>query len=279
MIFFASIVFFTEREKMYRIHVHIPFDMLTGYMENILKMRINLEIAFNARSLDKVKKWEFQKIISTFNYKPSITFHAPFMDLSAGALDEKIRKVSEKRILQVLNLSKVLHPALIVVHTGYEKWRYAGLYDKFFRSSKKTWKRIISEAEKLDIPIALENVFEEDTSLIKNLIQEIGSKKMGHCFDVGHFHIFGKIPIEKWFDDLGEFIMEVHLHDNRGKWDEHLAPGSGNIDFKTLFSLISKLPSKPILTLEAHSREDVEIGMEKIKRFIEAMDHKGGFSI
>lgn len=254
---------------MYPVHIHIPFDMLTEYIEILCNIKPNLEIAINSKSLDNLKKEEFLRIIGSLDYKPSITIHAPFMDLSSGAIDEKIRMISEERIVQTLNLSGDLNPPVVVVHTGYEKWRYAGLYDQFFINSKKTLKRIVSEAEKLNISIAIENVFEESPSLIKNLIHEMDSDRLGHCFDIGHFNIFGRVPIEKWFEELGDFIFELHLHDNRGRWDEHLAPGSGNIDFRHLFSLVSKLPSKPILTLEAHSKEEMEKGIEKIKEFMQ----------
>ena len=264
---------------MYPVHVHIPFDMLEDHLGMILKLKPDLEIAFGAFCLDRLKREEFSRVVRTLDYSPSVTFHAPFQDLSSGAIDEKIRRISEKRILQVLNLSEYIKPLIVVVHTGYEKWRYGGLYDEFFRNSKRTFKRVIREAERLNIRIAIENVFEEDTYLIRNLIHEVGSEHLGHCFDIGHFNLFGKIPIQKWFEDLGHFIFELHLHDNRGRWDDHLAPGSGIIDFRLLFSLISQLPEKPILTLEAHSKEEMIKGLERIKTFIGAVDQDDGFSM
>jgi len=39
-----------------------------------------------------------------------VTFHAPFMDLRPGALDDKIRQASLDRIKEVLDLAPYFHP-------------------------------------------------------------------------------------------------------------------------------------------------------------------------
>jgi sugar phosphate isomerase/epimerase len=46
------------------------------------------------------------------------------------------------------------------------------------------------------------------------------------------------------------------LHDNFGKEDEHLAIGSGNIDFRLLFNYLeNNINTPPIVTIEPHEEK------------------------
>ena len=96
----------------------------------------------------------------------------------------------------------------------------------------------------------------------------MNSSRFGICFDTGHFNLFSKKPIEEWFDRLGPYILEVHLHDNNRKKDEHLAIGDGKMDFNLLFKLLNGLPHKPLLTIEAHGKDAALKSIERIKRYI-----------
>ena len=50
-----------------------------------------------------------------------ITFHAPFMDLRPGAMDDKIRRTSIDRIKQVFDLAPYFHPLKIVCHASFDE--------------------------------------------------------------------------------------------------------------------------------------------------------------
>jgi sugar phosphate isomerase/epimerase len=58
---------------------------------------------------------------------------------------------------------------------------------------------------------------------------------------------------------LGNEVRQVHLHDNDGSRDSHLAPGRGIVDFSLLFAFLKARKSPPpIITLEPHREEDLE---------------------
>jgi sugar phosphate isomerase/epimerase len=103
--------------------------------------------------------------------------------------------------------------------------------------------------------MALENIFEVRTETLVALLDSIDSQLLGHCFDIGHWHLFAEASLAEWFGALGPRLVHLHLHDNFGKHDEHLPVGEGGIDFASLFSLIATLPQRPTMTLEAHSQE------------------------
>ena len=77
----------------------------------------------------------------------------------------------------------------------------------------------------------------------------------------------GRAPLEEWLDVLGPFIGQLHLHDNGGKKDDHLALGRGRIDFRPLFAFLkAERPRPPVVTMEVHRYDDIWASLEFLER-------------
>lgn len=246
-------------------HIHIPYGKIGDYFSFIKEHHPNLEIYFQSHSLDSLKGGDIEKLRESLDYNPSLSFHAPFMDLSPGAVDSKIRAATIERFSHVFDIAEILLPKTIVFHSGYEKWRYAHRVDIWLEESIKTWRPFIERASHLGIKIAIENIFEDEPSSLELLMKELGSENFGICFDAGHCNLFSSMPLEKWLHSLKPYIIELHLHDNDKTFDSHLPIGDGNIDFKTLFSMLKD--RNCLCTIEAHTPEKVLKSMERLRGY------------
>ncbi|MCS7214836.1 MAG: sugar phosphate isomerase/epimerase family protein [Thermodesulfovibrio sp.] len=247
-------------------HIHVPYNRLYDYIDIITKERFNLEIYFNSQSLDQITKKDIEKLKNVFFDELSLSFHAPFMDLSPGALDSKVREVTIERFNQVFDIATILTPKSIVFHSGYEKWKYAFKVNTWLEASLKTWEKILPRAEQLKTKIAIENIFEEDPESLRMLVEKFSSSYFGICFDTGHFNIFSKKSLEEWICCLNDYIFEIHLHDNNKNFDEHLAIGAGCFDFKKFFELFKN--KNCIYTIEAHTPENVFKSIRMLEQLI-----------
>lgn len=239
-----------------KIHAHMPYHLLPKYLERVLLKKLNLEIYFHhwvLEELNKVKCRETARELVNAGLK--ITFHAPFMDLRPGALDENIRRTSVERIKQVFDLADDFHPLKIVCHASYDERYYVFGEELWQESSVKTWKELIALAEDVNTVIALENVYEENPFALRRLFDALDSERMCFCFDAGHFNVFSHEPLSVWMRALGRYLGHLHLHDNFGKKDEHLAVGCGTFPFDELSEYLRKIKPKPTVTLEAHNPE------------------------
>lgn len=236
-------------------HVHVPYSKFYEYVDIIQREKLNLEIYFDGKSLDEINKEALFKLQKAIFYKPSLSFHGPFMDLSPGAVDSMIRDVTIERFNQVFDIAEILEPKCIVFHSGYDKWKYAFKVNLWLEKSLFTWEKILKRAESLKIKIAIENIFEEEPDNLRMLMDEISSPFLGICFDTGHFNLFSRKSLEEWISVIGQFIFEFHLHDNNGNYDEHLSVCSGSFDFKKFFNLIGN--RNYLYTIEAHNPEEV----------------------
>lgn len=251
------------------IHVNVPYKLLLDQLEFILERGLNPEIYFNGEALDTYCADDVRTIHNSLKKRGlKTTIHAPFMDLSPGGVDSKIKKSTLERLDQTLEVGAIFTPRLIVFHPGYNKWFFDNNVDLWLENSLVTWSGLLRKAEQLKIPLAVENIFEEEPSSLYKLISKLNSPYFNFCFDTGHFNLFSNVTMEEWFISLGSFIKEVHLHDNNKHADDHLPLGDGEIDFPLFFKLLKKYGVTPIYTIEPHKVEDLERSLERCQFFV-----------
>jgi sugar phosphate isomerase/epimerase len=252
------------------IHVHIPYPQMKDLCELVRHRRYDLEIYMSAAVLDQVEKEDLENLCRSLDWKPSISLHAPFMDLNPGAVDPMVRSVTQLRFSRILSAAAVLKPRVVVFHAGYDRWRYNGRRDIWLENSLETWGKVMETASKIGVRVAVENVFDEDPEALGMLIERIGHPDFGFCFDTGHFNLFTRVTMEQWFERLGKHILEVHLHDNDGSADSHWALGKGVVDFIKFFGLLRGHHARPVYTIEAHEQDHIDISLDAVKRLLTA---------
>jgi sugar phosphate isomerase/epimerase len=249
-------------------HVCLPYESLEKYLQFIKKDRLNLEIYFGSRGFDAVQKSDIIELNNKLDYAPELSIHAPFMDLSPAAVDSKVREVTCERFSNILDFAEILGSKVVVFHSGYDKRKYNNNMDIWLKQSLKTWIPLNRKAGALGIKIAIENIFEEDPENLRILAEEMNSGNFGLCFDTGHFNLFSSISLSKWLGMIKPFVIELHLHDNKGYADDHLAIGDGNIDFSSIFKGLEGIDC--VYTIESHTIENVKKSMERLKSFFNA---------
>ncbi len=252
------------------IHSNVPYPMLLQRIDFVLQKRIHPEIYFSAEDLDTYDEKDVIYLAETLQEKGlETTFHGPFMDLSPGGVDRKIKEITSDRFLKTIELAHFFKPKTIVFHPGYEKWKFDGNVKLWLENSLQTWRPLIKEAETLGVVLAIENVFEEAPDSLVMLFNEIDSPHFRFCFDTGHQHLFGKPSLPIWFETLGRYLCEVHLHDNHRETDEHLPVGEGDFDFDRFFHLLLLFGLNPIYTIEPHEEAHLWRGLEAVKKYID----------
>ncbi|MDY6987143.1 MAG: sugar phosphate isomerase/epimerase family protein [Thermodesulfobacteriota bacterium] len=250
------------------VQVCIPFRLLKEkYLPLVLEKRINPEIGIDGNVMDTHSRKAFSEMASLLRHEGlSITLHGPFYDLAPGAMDKKILEATRERLRQAFDLIPLFEPAAIVCHTGYDSKRYQDDKDLWLETAMATWAPLLGDLQGTKTTLMLENVYEETPVMLLRLIKGLNSNKVGFCFDAGHMNAFSETNLRGWLEHLGPFVKELHIHDNHGTRDDHLAIGAGNIDFDTLFRYVEKNRLKPIMTLEAHKEKWIWQSLEALSR-------------
>ncbi len=251
------------------IRITCPFDLLKEkYLEKVVGLRLNLEIGLNGAILDTYHDDDFKRIAEILHSNHILaTIHAPFTDLPLGSVQSSIRKAVIAIQKRAIDIAHFFNAPQIVMHTGFDPKHHGAPDDSWIERLKDSLLELLTHAHgSSDGPaILLENTFEFDPSIHESIFEKIGYESLGFCFDLAHQVVFSKSTMERWLNGpCGERLKELHLHDNYGESDDHLAVGQGILDFDALFKWLKDHEKKPILTIEAHSEEAVLPALQNV---------------
>lgn len=235
-----------------------------SYLEIFIESGMNPEIGLDAAALDRFSVADFSGIAEKFHDNSrTVTLHGPFIDLSVGSPDPAVRRLTRRRLEQLLELVPLFSPRSVVCHAGYDAKRYGYFKEAWLENSLELWSWMADRVTEHGARLMLENVYEDGPEDIQFFFERLQNQKVGLCLDTGHAAAFGQTDLEAWLDTLGSCLGQLHLHDNFGNSDEHLAMGSGMIDFSTVFQYLKKNKHiSPIITLEPHEEEELWPSLE-----------------
>lgn len=185
---------------------------------------------------------------------PRRVLHAPFAELCPAAIDPLVRAVTRRRFLQAAALAKRYGAEKMVVHSGFIPLVY---YPEWFApQSAAFWREFLIDVDGLTL--CVENVMETSPDALRQIAELVNDPRLRICFDVGHaFCQSGDLA--PWLDALAPYISHVHLHNNHGTFDEHLALDTGTLDMAAVIRQLEALAPQATYTLEVRSaRASVE---------------------
>ncbi len=251
------------------LYVHTPAQLLSSRLPFLLNRGLQPEVACQEVSIEKL---DLEKIKSCAEQLASrqltTTVHAPFNGFNPGSGKKRLRKSADHICQQSLRLAAALQARCVVFHPGIPYQATPQEQELWLRNSLEFWPQYIEQAAQQGTIIAIENIYEPSAEVFLPLFGALGGKSFGHCFDVGHWNIFSGQTLPDWFAQLGAHLKHLHLHDNHGQSDDHLAINAGTVDFAALFHQVGKLATPPSMTLEAHLLPTLENSLHQIQPYL-----------
>ena len=209
-------------------------DRLNEYEQLSKQYSVGFEINdfYNPAILDNEK--ELDAWISVYRRRgipEQSTMHGAFLDVVVFSEDDQIRRISENRMWQSMEIARRLGVKGVVFHTNSNPVLSGEVYDA------RVVQYVSAYVEKLlqafpELDIYLENMFDADPQILQQISERLCIyPNYGVCLDYAHASI-SDTPIEVWVDTLAPYICHVHINDNDLKKDLHQAVGDGRIDWK-----------------------------------------------
>lgn len=208
---------------------------------------------------DIIGKYEKQKL------PEYTTLHGAFYDVITNSADPKIREISELRIEQSIDIARRMGARAVVFHTGYNPFLNSESYVKsWIAGSAAYWSGVLERYP--EINIYLENTFETGPDILSRLSEQLGRyDNYGVCFDYAHASISRTDP-EFWAECLTQYIKHVHINDNNGISDLHLAWGDGIINRDIFYRCYEKYMNNATVLVETSLHEDKIRSLEILKK-------------
>jgi len=99
----------------------------------------------------------------------------------------------------------------------------------------------------------IENILDVNPAPLLALVASFGSPHVRLSIDVGHAHLMGARgapPAAHWLAQGAGLPGHVHLQDNDGTTDAHLAPGGGTLYWENVLREVRANPHDPRLIVE-----------------------------
>ena len=191
-----------------------------------------------------------------------ITLHGPFMDMAPGSPDKLIIEATMNRYKHALQIAQELEAELVVFHANFLSQVHTEEYRLgWTRRNIDFWGTLVSYASILGVTIAIENMWEFDPYLIGDVLKTVEHPRLRACLDIGHAHLYSRVPFETWVKTAAPYLAHVHLNNNDGEDDVHRALPDGVLNYRELLEPLRALPNPPSLVLEMDRVDDMRASL------------------
>lgn len=181
----------------------------------------------------------------------AVTLHGPFMDMAPGSPDKQIIDATLSRFKHALQIAHDLEAEKIVFHANFLSQVHSEDYRLgWTKRNIDFWGPLASYAALLGVTIVIENMWESDPYLIADVLKAIDHPRLRACLDVGHAHLYSRVPFETWVRVTAPYLVHAHLNNNDGEDDVHRGLVDGVMDYGRILPLLRTLPEPATWVLE-----------------------------
>jgi sugar phosphate isomerase/epimerase len=159
------------------------------------------------------------------------TWGPPF---STGAAQAAQRARTIEECTKALELASHAPYEYLVLHLGVPDEFAPPSGDNQRDAVVRTLDALMPVAERVGVTIAVEvipNALSTARALVA-LIEDEEWPQLGICLDVGHARLQGDVV--EALETVAGYLVTTHLHDNKGRSDDHLVPFQGVIEWEPL---------------------------------------------
>jgi len=240
-----------------------PFEAI---IENVSKefdhWEIFAEVDHNIKQI-----YDNLKVLKS-SYDLSYSIHTPISDTNIGAMTARMRESSVLEMIATAEISYELGITMLTVHPGLTSLSVPGMKERAMENSKRSLRLLDRAANEYGVTFAVENMPSFSPMLGKtaeDLNELVDGTNLGICFDVGHANTTGQM--ELMISTFKDRIVNVHVHDNSGKSDEHLTIGDGTVDYPKILKDLSWYTGNYII--ESKSLESAVVSKKRLTVLLE----------
>jgi sugar phosphate isomerase/epimerase len=200
----------------------------------------------------------------------------PPLSTAAAAEAARAKAVAESRA--ALEIARTVPFRYLVVHLGIPDDLKPPADANARLAAQRSLTEIAAAAAPLGVQVAVE-VIPNKLSAAQALVRlveedlELDPPGVGICLDMGHAFLMGDLADA--IEIVSGELMTTHVHDNRGRSDDHLVPFDGKIDWPTALMSLEKVGYEGLIMFEVANtstpRDVLEKTVDVRRRFEEIL--------
>jgi sugar phosphate isomerase/epimerase len=181
------------------------------------------------------------------------SLHAPFgqgIDLTDA--DAGIRRLSLRHFREAADLLQFLGGELYVIHPGGEDhnwvWEKQNRLERSVEGLTEVWQMCRERGLKLVVETPLPHLLGGSLADLEWILSRIPSEGTGVCVDTSHTSLGGTLFAA--IDRFSDRLVHLQASDNRGRYDDHLPPGEGIIDWPAVMTALEQVRYRGVFLFE-----------------------------
>jgi sugar phosphate isomerase/epimerase len=194
----------------------------------------------------------------------------PMLSLASADADARARAVEEAGA--ALQIARRIPFGVLIAHLGVPRTQ-ASPSDNSRDGARRSIDTLRTLAEPLGVRVAVEvipNELSRAGSLVHFIEEVLEATDVGICLDFGHAHMDGDLVDA--IETVSEHLITTHVHDNRGRTDDHLVPLDGTIDWPAALTAVQKVGYDGTLLLEIAAHGSAKDTLHKARKAREKME-------
>jgi sugar phosphate isomerase/epimerase len=232
----------------------------------IVELVIDTPEVFNNENLQK-----FVDIINSYSLKKQI--HGPYIDLNLCSHNIRIMEASIELYVETLNLCKEIDAKIMTIHPGLANYMISSIRELNKNQLKGAINKLLDHKYNKNINICLENMPKNayimtDYKNIVEVFNTIDRSDLYLTYDTSHYYTCDG-NVQKLWATFNRIIRNVHIVDNFSKnSDTHPPLGTGKINFKEIFKIITSYDYKGPIIIELSSAKSLNQSINFISKFL-----------
>ena len=188
------------------------------------------------------------------DYNINLSLHTPYT-IRLGDNKLNFRKKSIDYLIQCVIIANQINATHITTHIGFfygmPIWRW--FRQRELKRLILSLEQVLKYCERYQVKLALENAVPkllnseffflgDNIDDFKFIFSKLNSQYLNMCLDIGHANT--NEGALKYINEFGKKIINIHYHDNKGRNDDHLSIGEGNVPWKKVLLALKKIKFK-----------------------------------
>ena len=193
--------------------------------------------------------------------------------LTMASTDSEVRLKALNEAELALQIARRIPFTVLVAHIGLPRTQHPTPADNSRDAARRSIGELQRLAEPLGVKLAIEvipNELSRAGSLVHFIEEVLDSPDAGICLDFGHAHMDGDLVDA--IETVSEHLVTTHVHDNRGRTDDHLIPFDGTIDWPGALTAIQKVGYDGTLLMEIAAHGSAKETLVKARKARERME-------
>jgi sugar phosphate isomerase/epimerase len=193
--------------------------------------------------------------------------------LSLAAADPDAREHALHETAAAIDIARQIPTGFLVLHLGVPDELVPLAGANLRDAALDSLERIVALAEPVGLQVAVElipNDLSRAAALVEIVEDDLELPNVGICLDFGHAALEGDVVDA--VEEVAGLLVTTHVHDNRGRSDDHLVPFEGTIHWPSALTSLQKVGYEGTLMFELAGTSNAAAVLERTRAVRERFD-------